>query len=57
MVPTGNVVAGALTAQVAMVAVWALNEFAQVQLPTEIAMSGAGILITFVQYAMSSGRR
>jgi len=57
MVPTGNVVVGGIVAQVAMVSVWALDEFAQIKLPTEIAMAGAGILVTFVQYAMFSGRR
>ena len=57
MVPTGNVVVGGMVAQVAMVSVWALEEFAHIKLPTEIAMAGAGILVTLVQYAMYSGRR
>ena len=57
MVPTGNVVVGGLVAQVAMVSVWALNEFMQIKLPTEIAMAGAGILVTLAQVMMHSGRR
>ena len=45
-----KVVVGGLTAQVAAIAAWAAKEFWRVEIPAEIAMAMAGVLITVVQY-------
>jgi hypothetical protein len=47
---TRKVTAGALIAQIAAVSAWAANEFFRVEIPTEIALSMAGIVITVTQY-------
>ena len=53
MAPTRKVVAGALIAQIAAVTAWAAKEFWRIEIPTEIALSMAGILITLAQYFVS----
>ena len=50
--PTRKVVTGGVTAQLAAVSSWALLEFARVEIPPYIAVSAAGLLITFIQYVV-----
>ena len=49
---TRKVVSGALIAQIAAVSAWVASEFWRVEIPAEIALSMAGILITVVQYVV-----
>ena len=50
MIPTNKVVIGGGVSQIAAVAVWAGAEFGGVVIPVYIAMAGAGLMVSIVQW-------
>jgi hypothetical protein len=56
MMPTRKVGYGALIAQLSAIGIWALEYFARVTIPPEIAVAGAGVLITVFQYIIPDKR-
>ena len=50
MAPTRKVNAGGFTSMVAVVTAWAFREFLRVEVPLEVGLAMAGILVYVVQY-------
>lgn len=51
--PTRKVGTGLVVGQLSAVLVWALDEFARVDMPSAVAVSAAGLIILSFQYVVA----